>query len=189
MVSLGALRWSHVNQHEFRPPAYCDSRLSCKALLGTSVLAPTGDADPGAQRRSKPCLEARRSVPGLREQTVRDVPHQTEARTATPASPAVRHHRSNLLHPGEGNQRPPPRSSGVRQRNSSRRVIGVDLLVDSTPSTCCPERSLFALTGRLESTSSGHCKITLHMRNWAESVRCACRLTAGPDSRANAAQR
>ena len=37
--------------------------------------------------------------------------------------PPLAHHRPNLLHPAEGNQRPASRSSGVFQHNSQTAVI------------------------------------------------------------------
>src|SRR5580698_10346100 len=51
---------------------------------------------------------------------VRNAPLQTEAvEQRLLHHPPFAHHRPNLLHPAEENQRPAPQSSGVFQRNSS----------------------------------------------------------------------
>jgi hypothetical protein len=55
---------------------------------------------------------------------VRDMPLKAEAvEKRLLHHPPLAHHRPNLLHPAEENQRTAPQSSGVFQRNSSTPVV------------------------------------------------------------------
>jgi hypothetical protein len=84
---------------------------------------------------------------------VRDVPVQTEAveQRLLHHTPFA-HHRPNLLHPAEENQRPAPRSSGAFQRNSQRAVIRHDVangsirpVVEAEPGMTVPVNNSNAL--------------------------------------------